>query len=137
VQGQPPHSKRFALFGATKNVEPHASSSDFGLRVSFGFRPSAFGFLTSRAGKLLWCGLMFAALAQPASLLACAACYGKSDSPLAQGMNWGIFSLLGVIVPVLGGIAAFFIFMARRAAAVSAAAAPKLPQPAPSVSPAQ
>jgi len=36
------------------------------------------------------------------TLLACAACYGKSDSPLASGMNWGIFTLLGVIVPVLG-----------------------------------
>jgi hypothetical protein len=32
------------------------------------------------------------------SLFACAACYGKSDSPLASGMNWGIFTLLGVIV---------------------------------------
>jgi len=52
-------------------------------------------------------------------LLACAACYGQSDSPLAHGLNWGILSLLGVVVPVLGGIAAFFIFIAKRAAAVS------------------
>ena len=34
---------------------------------------------------------------QPASLFACAACYGASDSPMAKGMNWGIFSLLGVV----------------------------------------
>src|SRR2546426_9364216 len=26
----------------------------------------------------------------PDSLWACAACYGQSDSPMAQGMNWGI-----------------------------------------------
>jgi hypothetical protein len=111
--------------------------SDFGLRPSFGFRVSDFGFLKSLMGKLLWCGLAFAALSQPASTFACAACYGKSDSPLAQGMNWGIFSLLAVIVPVLGSIAVFFFFMARRAAAISSPAGPKLPQPVPSASPTQ
>jgi hypothetical protein len=51
------------------------------------------------------------------TLLACAACYGQSDSPMAHGMNWGIFSLLTVVVGVLGTIAAFFIYLARRAAA--------------------
>jgi len=35
---------------------------------------------------------------------------------MAQGMNWGIFSLLAVIVSVLGGIAGFFIFLARKSA---------------------
>ncbi len=30
-------------------------------------------------------------------------------------MNWGILSLLGIIVFVLGAVAAFFIFLARRA----------------------
>jgi hypothetical protein len=55
----------------------------------------------------------------PNSLLACAACYGQSDSPLAQGMNWGIASLLGTILLVLGGIAGFFVSLARRSAALS------------------
>ena len=50
-------------------------------------------------------------------LLACAACYGQSDSPMANGMNWGIFTLLTVVVGVLGSIAAFFIFLARKSAA--------------------
>lgn len=50
------------------------------------------------------------------TILACAACFGKSDSPLALGVNWGIFSLLAVVVCVLGGISAFFIFLAKRAA---------------------
>ena len=53
----------------------------------------------------------------PGSLWACAACYGQSDSPMANGMNWGIFSLLVVVVGVLGSIAAFFVFLARRTAA--------------------
>lgn len=59
-----------------------------------------------------------AAAPQPA--LACAACFGRSDSRLAEGMNWGIASLLGVVVFVLGGFAAFFIYLARRAAATAA-----------------
>jgi len=48
------------------------------------------------------------------TLLACAACYGKSDSPLANGMNWGIFTLLGVVVPVLGCFAFCFIRMINK-----------------------
>jgi hypothetical protein len=64
---------------------------------------------------LLW--VLFVALAlQPGSLLACAACYGQSDSPMAAGMNWGIMSLLAVIAVVLGGVSAFFIYLARRSA---------------------
>ena len=46
---------------------------------------------------------------------ACAACFGKSDSKLAEGMNAGIFALMGVIGGVLFAIAGFFFFIARRA----------------------
>lgn len=58
----------------------------------------------------------------PGAALACAACYGQSDSPMAAAMNWGILTLLAVIVAVLGGIAAFFAFLARRAAGAVPAA---------------
>ncbi len=51
--------------------------------------------------------------------MACAACYGQSDSPMAHGMNAGIFTLLGVIGTVLCGAAAFLVFLARRAAAAA------------------
>ena len=85
-------------------------TSDFGLRPSFGLRISAFGLLV----------LALALVLQPNSLRACAACAGQSDSAMAQGMNWGIFSLLGVIVTVLGGVAAFFVYLARRSAALAA-----------------
>lgn len=69
--------------------------------------------------RLLKCRLLCAALIlglafHSQSVFACAACFGKSDSPLAQGMNWGIFSLLAVIVSVLGGIATCFIYLARK-----------------------
>jgi hypothetical protein len=59
--------------------------------------------------------LSLALVLHPAALQACAACYGQSDSPMAKGMNWGIFSLLAVVVVVLGGVASFFIYLARRA----------------------
>ena len=79
----------------------------------------------NRAVKALLPILLVAAVSQPGHLFACAACYGKSDSPMAQGMNWGIFSLLVVVVGVLGSIGGFFIYLARKSAAVSAAAAAK------------
>ena len=53
-------------------------------------------------------------------VLACAACYGQSDSPLAQAMNWGIFSLLGVVMTVLTGITTFFVVISRKSASVRA-----------------
>ena len=56
---------------------------------------------------------VFAALS-PSPVLACAACYGRSDSPLASGMNWGIFTLMGVIVTVLLSIAGFFFYIIRK-----------------------
>ena len=40
--------------------------------------------------------------------------HGNIDSPLANGMNWGIFTLLGVIVTVLGAVAGFFVYIIRR-----------------------
>ena len=63
---------------------------------------------------ILSLALVFSARA----VFACAACYGKSDSALAQGMNWGIYTLLGFISLVLAGVAGFFVFIIRRAAAI-------------------
>ena len=48
------------------------------------------------------------------SLLACATCYGKSDSKLAEGMNWGILILMIVVYGVLMGIAGFFGYIIYR-----------------------
>jgi hypothetical protein len=64
---------------------------------------------------LTLCAVVF----QPASLFACAACYGASDSPMAKGMNWGIFSLLSVVTVVLGCIATFFVFIGKKSAAAA------------------
>jgi hypothetical protein len=37
---------------------------------------------------------------------------------MAQGLNWGILTLLVVVVGVLACITAFFVMTARRAAAI-------------------
>jgi len=68
-----------------------------------------------RAGlkTLLWLALAW--LARPDSVSACAVCFGAPDSPLTKGMAWGILSLLVVIGCVLATVAAFFVYLARRA----------------------
>jgi hypothetical protein len=55
-----------------------------------------------------------ALLAVPRIALACPVCFGQSDSPMAKGVNMGIFVLLGVIVSVLAAFAAFFVYLVRR-----------------------
>ena len=82
--------------------------SAFGHRICFGFRP-------------LLCCLVVALASHPGPLWACAACAGQSDSPMAKGMNWGIFSLLAVIGVVLGGVTSFFVYLAKKSATVAAA----------------
>ncbi len=77
--------------------------------------------MKSRKFKLFLAGALCALAFQPHPLFACAACYGASDSPMAKGMNWGIFSLLAVVAVVLGSIASFFVFLGKRSAAMNSA----------------
>mgnify|MGYP001194422848 FL=1 len=65
--------------------------------------------------------LALLALGVKSNLYACATCYGASDSPLAQGMNWGIMVLLGFIFSVLVAVTSFFIYIARRAKSAAVA----------------
>lgn len=59
----------------------------------------------------------------PASASACASCFGQSDSPMAKGMNAGIFTLLFIITTVLLSVAIFFAYILRRAARLRETAA--------------
>jgi hypothetical protein len=49
---------------------------------------------------------------------------GRFSSALGLGLNAGIFSLLGVVVVVLGSVAGFFIYLAKKSAS---AAQPVIP----------
>lgn len=63
------------------------------------------------------------ALLAPTHVFACATCYGGNiESPMTDGMNLGIFTLLGVIGTVLLTFGAFLIFIFRKSAALAAAA---------------
>jgi len=51
----------------------------------------------------------------PRVALACAACYGAADAAQTRGMNFGIFTMLGVTGVVLGGFGGMIYCFARRA----------------------
>lgn len=74
--------------------------------------------------RLLW--LLVLVLPQTAS--ACAVCFGNSDSPWAKALSFGVIALLGVVLLVLGGIVAFFVFMAKRARMIQATTPEELQQ---------
>jgi|GEM_PF-1026167 len=73
---------------------------------------------TNRVRSLLLPGAGLLAAAAPSSASACAVCQGAAGDPLMDGLKWGVFSLLLVVTAVLGGFAAFFIYLARRASKV-------------------
>jgi len=56
--------------------------------------------------------------AAPSRLFACAACYGQSDSPLATGMNYGILTLMCVVLSVLSVFVVCFVHIVRKGEAM-------------------
>ena len=58
-------------------------------------------------------------LLAPRAAFACPVCFGAGDGPMASGSNIGIAVLLAVTVGVLGGFAAFFASLWRRARTVT------------------
>ena len=77
--------------------------------------------------KLLLAVLLSALSFSPTSLWACAACTGRTDSPLAVAMNWGILTLLGVVLTVLSGVLVFFVHVIRKEETASDDASPPNP----------
>jgi len=55
------------------------------------------------------------------TLLACAVCFGASDSLQFKGMQIGILVLLALTACMLGAFAAFFMYLSRRQHAFRAA----------------
>jgi hypothetical protein len=68
----------------------------------------------------LWFPAVLALLGTPTGAFACSVCLGESDDLQAKSLKWGVLSLLAVVVVVLGGLAAFFVHVARRSAMVAA-----------------
>ena len=67
---------------------------------------------------------MLLAFSLPAKMFACPACgstNGQIDSPLADGMNWGILTLFAVLGTVLGTFLTFLIHIIRKGETLAAA----------------
>jgi hypothetical protein len=58
-------------------------------------------------------------LALPAAASACATCYGAADSPMTQGMNNAILTLIAVVGVVYVGIGKVLLDFRRRAKKLS------------------
>jgi len=112
-------SSRFKVKEAAK-----PRSADIPVRSTPASKES-FIFFESRSGQniralsKLWMFIVVAVSLLPQAASACSVCFGKSDSDLARGFNWGVLSLLFVVFCVLGAFSVFFIFLAKRSAAMS------------------
>lgn len=60
--------------------------------------------------------VMSVVFAAPRSILACAACSGRSDDAVAQGLNAAVFTMLLVLLAVMGTLVSFLAYLIRRAA---------------------
>ena len=61
----------------------------------------------------------------PNSASACAVCFGAPDSPIAKAVSWSVIALLGIVLIVLTGVMAFFVYLAKRAREVESIPAPE------------
>ena len=59
--------------------------------------------------------LLWAIFILPNSASACAVCFGAPDSQIAKGVSWSVIALLGIVMIVLTGVTAFFVYIAKRA----------------------
>ncbi len=59
---------------------------------------------------------MSVVLAVPQSAWACAACAGRSDDVMAQGLNAAVATMMAVLLCVLGSLLGFMAYLIRRAA---------------------
>ena len=50
----------------------------------------------------------------PRAALACPVCFGQSDSPMAAGINYGIYLMLGIIAVLWVAFGSFFIYLWRQ-----------------------
>jgi len=78
---------------------------------------------------MVWFALPVLIWSMPAKVSACAACYGKTDDAMANGMNWAILTLGIVVLTVLGAFLTFLIYAIRKSEALEAAAQKKILEP--------
>ena len=117
--------RRFSTCAASLREHDADCKSAVQSRFEIG-RLRALGNLRYGARAVIAFGAAFL-LALPQRTLACSACYGASDAPMARGMNWGILSLLAIVGVVLGSVASFFVYIGVRSVHAPEAAPPAHP----------
>lgn len=65
--------------------------------------------------QLAWafCAMVALLVLTPSVLHACPICFGEPDSPLAQGANWAVVTLLGVTGGVLSAFVGFIFHLMK------------------------
>lgn len=58
-------------------------------------------------------GALFASVAGNAAL-ACTTCFSEAESPVADGIRWGVLAMIGLVFVVQGSFAMFFVNLRRR-----------------------
>jgi hypothetical protein len=70
-------------------------------------------------GRLAGLAMTIAALALPQAAAACATCFGAADSPMTQGMNNAILTLIAIVGVVYVGIGKVLLDFRRRSRKLS------------------
>jgi len=98
-----------------KRSRPHGAKDGLEDRPTDVSRGLISGFRVGSKRKIPWI-VMSIVFAVPRSAFACAACTGRSDDAVAQGINAAVFTLLLVLLVVLGSLVSFLAYLIRRAA---------------------
>lgn len=83
------------------------------LTLTFGVRVGV-GVQNSSRNKINWIAMMIM-FAGPRTAFACAACTGRSDDAVAEGLNVAVLTLLLVLLAVYGAVISSLVYLIRRA----------------------
>ncbi len=65
---------------------------------------------------VLAAGVLLTTILAPDVARACQVCFGNPDAPMAEGITWGVWFMLGVVLAVEGSIGFFFFSYLRKRA---------------------
>jgi len=70
---------------------------------------------SARQARALIAAAIIIILGGGSTLLACPMCFGAEETSMIDGTKLGVLVLLGILLVVQGGFAAFFLYLRKRA----------------------
>jgi hypothetical protein len=70
---------------------------------------------SARQARALTAAAIIIILGGGSTLLACPMCFGAEETSMIDGTKLGVLVLLGILLVVQGGFAAFFLYLRKRA----------------------